>query len=330
MKEIEYTFMVTTYNYEKIVVECLESIKYQIINYAHGKTIQLILCDDASQDRTCKVMDAWVHKNLELFARVDKCYHIKNEGTCKNYVDGIRKIKGKKYREISGDDLLPTNNIFEVMDLTETYDIVPAMSLAFIDGNIVKGTYRTYIDVIMQGMYSFRQHRFLSKVICNIMNGNLVSMRLMSEDVLRYIEKYKLIEDQPQWYYIFKNNGKLNLYFSRKPTLLYRKSVNSVTGANSRYRKICAKDLEMLRADARSEMHSAWMKWCMNAIENQNIMNPLLWYIRGCKLLHLREIKKIYKEYVLALAQENEIHLANMRRKNLDFLRELEQNEYKI
>lgn len=319
-EEIEYTFLVTTFNQEQIVVETLESIKYQIITYAKNRSIQLIICDDASEDKTCQVVDAWLKENEKLFTRIDKIYHEKNVGTCKSYTKGIRKIVGKKYREMAGDDLLPANNIFKLMDLTEKYDIVPAVCLIFSDEKVWTDSLSQYMGIIMQGIYNMKNHKFLSQVCCNIQNGYLISKRLMGEDTLKYIERYRLIEDRSQWYYIFHHYDDLKMFFSTEPALLYRKSDYSVTSINSSSKKIIDDDMEKIYKDILKQATSIWVKWCVDSRMNKKRFDPLLWYGRLHKLLHYRKIKKIYQKNILPAKEKNERLISRFHKSNIEFL----------
>ena len=48
-----FTFVVTCYNQEEVVIHALESIRYQIYRFGKGQKFQLIAADDGSEDQSC-------------------------------------------------------------------------------------------------------------------------------------------------------------------------------------------------------------------------------------------------------------------------------------
>ena len=49
---MNFTFGLLLYNQEEFVIEALESIKYQIINYGNDINVSLIVNDDCSLDHS--------------------------------------------------------------------------------------------------------------------------------------------------------------------------------------------------------------------------------------------------------------------------------------
>ena len=80
-----FTFVVTSYNQEKVILENLESIKYQIENYGKNINCSLLVCDDCSQDNTIGVVEKWLDNNKDLFYEYKIMTSEKKYGNCKKY-----------------------------------------------------------------------------------------------------------------------------------------------------------------------------------------------------------------------------------------------------
>ena len=75
-----YVFGILAYNQEQYIVETLESIKFQKIQYGADLEVSLIITDDASKDQTVAVANAWIAKNREYFSNVHVIANEKNQG----------------------------------------------------------------------------------------------------------------------------------------------------------------------------------------------------------------------------------------------------------
>ena len=116
----KFVFGILTYNQEKYILETLESIKYQKIQYGTDIDISLIITDDASKDRTVKVIKAWSEKNRKYFENIDLIANEKNQGTVKNFCTIVKKAGENSLKVIAGDDLISQKNLFaEYEDLHE-------------------------------------------------------------------------------------------------------------------------------------------------------------------------------------------------------------------
>lgn len=58
----KFSIVVITYNFEKIILECLESIKNQ--SY---KNFEIIISDDGSKDKTIEICEKWKKENDKYF-----------------------------------------------------------------------------------------------------------------------------------------------------------------------------------------------------------------------------------------------------------------------
>lgn len=99
----EVTVVVTAYNHEKFIRQCLDSICNQRV--APSK---VIVIDDASKDRTAK----FIHQYIELSTfPVTFIPNENNFGVCKSLNIALKEISTPFYIHISGDDWMEPNRV---------------------------------------------------------------------------------------------------------------------------------------------------------------------------------------------------------------------------
>jgi glycosyltransferase involved in cell wall biosynthesis len=93
---------VMTYNQERYIGECLESIVAQEVDFP----FEVIVGDDASTDGTREVIERYAERYPDL---IKPMLHAKNLGTTKNYLAIHQAATGEYVAHMDGDDLmLPT------------------------------------------------------------------------------------------------------------------------------------------------------------------------------------------------------------------------------
>lgn len=327
-----FTFIVVTYNQEEIVLETLESIRWQIEQYGEGRKFQLIIADDGSKDNTTSVCDFWIKKYGELFYRIDKLYSKENRGTCKNYANAIRHIKGEAFREMAGDDLLPPNNIFSIYEENSDADIIAGIELPFCNRAVINDI-KKYQVILLQSLYKVKDLRYSTQFACPLQNGTVWKLQLMSDSVLQYIEEFNLIEDRPQWYKIFQENKEIVYKFVPKPLLLYRRSSSSVTMLNSKTKELYDSDLNKILKNSYNSSRSVVTKFIikiyflMNRFYSLRIINPyLIWrYLKKCT--NKRKIQKIYSDVMKKYLKSSNNHIKNIEKSAMNIRKEWKQNE---
>lgn len=88
---------IVTYNHEKYIAECLESILHQDVQFS----FEVIVGDDCSGDRTSEIIDEFAEK-YPLIIRVVR--HQKNVGPTKNYLNVHSLAEGEYVCHCDGDD----------------------------------------------------------------------------------------------------------------------------------------------------------------------------------------------------------------------------------
>jgi glycosyltransferase involved in cell wall biosynthesis len=111
-------FIVTAYNCENYIEECLESILRQ-----RGENWRAIIVDDASQDKTWEKISAFSETNPE------RIYAVRNgrrKGKMENFVRAVKQCsKEDVIIELDGDDYLLGNDVaLELAELHQVYDVV--------------------------------------------------------------------------------------------------------------------------------------------------------------------------------------------------------------
>jgi glycosyltransferase involved in cell wall biosynthesis len=96
--DILVSVCVVTYNQEKYIAECLESVINQKTNFA----FEIIVGEDCSTDNTRAIVQQYVDKYPDLIKPI---FHKKNIGTVENIKMVYAAAKGKYISHIDGDDL---------------------------------------------------------------------------------------------------------------------------------------------------------------------------------------------------------------------------------
>lgn len=112
MREL-FSVVVVTYNHEKYVAECLDSVSHQ--SYS---PVELIVIDDLSSDETREVVDSWIEKNSSRFQNVSFIKNSQRLGVSATHTKGVKKCSGSLVKYISGDDILIFNSLERIADFT--------------------------------------------------------------------------------------------------------------------------------------------------------------------------------------------------------------------
>ena len=96
MEEIMLSFCLVTYNHEKYILECLESIFKQKGNFK----MEILVGNDCSQDATAQLIKDNYGDRVNLIDRKE------NLGLCKNLYDLFLRAKGRYVYMFSGDDYI--------------------------------------------------------------------------------------------------------------------------------------------------------------------------------------------------------------------------------
>lgn len=93
------TFLITTFNSEKFILECLRSIANQTY-----KKIQILIIDDGSSDNTINIIKAFPDNRIELYCK-------DHQGISKSLNFALDKVKGEFVARIGSDDVCSPDRI---------------------------------------------------------------------------------------------------------------------------------------------------------------------------------------------------------------------------
>lgn len=244
-----FTFGVMVYNQEKIVLETLNSIKYQVVNFGKEYDTQIIFTDDNSSDNTVKVIETWLDTNRSMFCTVIKRWNHENLGTSSNYNYILEHIDNEPFKIIAGDDIIASNNIY-----SETIKLMDNEIKNYLRCYLKNG--KVYIDE-----YAIRMHFVLSnktiekkQQLSRFYRGRIIhtpsTLYLKSlykaSNAKNHNMKYFLFEDNPTWYTMLINVPKSELTFCNRILVLYRISEKSVSNSDSDLNKLFIKELKTL------------------------------------------------------------------------------------
>lgn len=229
---MKFTFAILTYNQERIIVETLESIKYQIEKFGAGYTFRLIIVDDNSKDRTANVIECWINSYRSLFKSINFIRNGKNQGTVANYNTIMDKIGDEKFKLIAGDDLISSVNLLQ--------ESLP----------LKNDTLSTYVKLILENNRIYIQPKSLIRYFYNLKHKQTASFHLRSlrrggylhtpstiytkelyqkAECAKMNRQFRLFEDDPTWYSMIKNIPGLKIVFHSKGIVLYRIHNHSVS-----------------------------------------------------------------------------------------------------
>ncbi len=228
MLEKLFSVVVLTYNQEDLVLETLNSIYNQTF-----KNIELVISDDASKDKTQKVIGDWIESHKDRFANVVINFNKKNIGISGNHTMGIKLANGEFVKYIGGDDILLPNAIEKMHDFLENNK-----EARFCTSKI-KMFYKKNDYYITFG--EFPEKRIFKKLKQSDVNKQfrIVSLRnpipapgnffrkSVFEDCGYFDEKYTSFEDWHQWLKFLLHGERL--FLLDEYTVLFRKHKNSVS-----------------------------------------------------------------------------------------------------
>ena len=117
-----FSIIIPSYNHEKYVLDCLESIKRQ--KYPQ---IEIIIVDDCSQDNTFVLERKWVDENSKLFSNVILLRNENNLGVVKTVNRGLNLSHGQYIIRLASDDCLlddAVENIVNEYKLNMSYGMI--------------------------------------------------------------------------------------------------------------------------------------------------------------------------------------------------------------
>lgn len=226
------SIIVCSYNHEKYISQCLDSIKSQ--SYTN---IQLIVADDASKDDSVRIFENWLKENDY---HAEKNFNQKNIGFANTLNECIKLSKGEYIKIIAADDHLHPESIkyciSALEQLGEDYGMVFTDFWAVDDNNQPTEFFLNY-----ENKNFFNPDNSLKKKQLIKYNCIISPTVLMRKNVLLATGEYNplmLLEDHDRWLRI---NEIKKIHFIHKKLCYYRVLPTGVT--NTRKAKMIEEDL---------------------------------------------------------------------------------------
>lgn len=110
--EVQVSVCVVTYNQEKYIFKCLDSLVKQETNFK----FEIVVGEDCSLDNTKKIVQQFEDKYPDLFVMI---YHDSNVGPFENVRDVYKKARGKYIAHMDGDDFALPGKLQRQFDILE-------------------------------------------------------------------------------------------------------------------------------------------------------------------------------------------------------------------
>lgn len=224
MKNIKVSIIVPTYNVEKYLADCLESLISQSL-----KEKEIIIVNDGSKDRSLEIANEYASKHNEI-----KVYTKKNGGlsSARNY--GLEVSNGEYIIFIDSDDMIidkKTIENFYLLALENKCDIVKGKYLILNEktGEKIKGTdFREFslVNKCVEAKEYFNccieEQKYEVTAILGIYKKSL-----LKEYNINFIDKVKMEDHDFNLKVLLKTNAKV--IQTNSEFYLYRKREGSIT-----------------------------------------------------------------------------------------------------
>lgn len=185
--------VVPTYNHEKYIEKCIDSILAQQTTFP----FEIVIADDCSADRTVQIVRELYGDKVKVIARE------KNVGLCRNLYEAYKSVSGKYIYDCSGDDYLPSDMTLQKhVDYLETHEDVFSVGswILFVDSQ--KG-----VDKVLDMPYtSYTMLDFLRGVPIGFFLGAMRNE--FKQDDVEYLCKVRDAEELQILYYCLSKGKK--------------------------------------------------------------------------------------------------------------------------
>lgn len=261
-----FTFGVSTYNQSDMILETLESIKYQVINYGSEISNRLYIIDDCSTDHTVDICKKWICANKSYFEIAECIAKPENKGTVDSYNLLMDLVEGDYFVSLAGDDLISSDNFYKKNFVITQRQIDSYICMTLINGKIGVSKARLasfYLNSKKKksARYNLRQVRMEdyfhspSTIITKTLYQNAECKNLN--------QQFRLFEDDPTWYSIVKNISDVEVNFVRDVVVLYRmheKSISNRSKGNNPFDQELQKLRNIYIEDARG-LEKTHLRW---------------------------------------------------------------------
>lgn len=171
-----------SYNQERFISESLDSIKFQ--SY---RNIEILICDDFSEDKSVEIINDWIENNSHL--NITLIRHSENQGICKSLNELLTFSKGKYIITIALDDLMESDKVERHVKILENSS--PDEALVFSNAYLIDDRSVRYQNTFIPYFYKY----------LSIESGNFYEILLKDNFIpaMSCVTKSALIKDIGGW-----------------------------------------------------------------------------------------------------------------------------------
>ena len=184
MDEILLTVVITVYNEEKYISDCIESV----INQTYTN-LDIVIVDDGSSDNSPKICDDYSEKDTRI-----RVIHKPNGGSVSSRKTGIQEAKGEYITYIDGDDWLELDHYEKIMSQIDDADLFAfGLTCVYSDGRqeIITNDYKSGLfedqeldDLKHHAMYSgnFGKFGLFPSMCAKVFRTSLIKNNMLVVD----------------------------------------------------------------------------------------------------------------------------------------------------
>lgn len=200
--------VVFTYNHEKYIEKCLDSMLEQQTDFVY----EVILADDCSTDRTVEIAKKKYGEKVKIEIKKN------NVGFCRNIYDTLMGVKGKYIFIMGGDDYLANDKVFQkqVVFLEEHREYFSVSGLTLLINE-------------MSGIQKLKSLEFKEYSLMNFLQGEPQQFcfqtfrNTFAEDNVEYLCKASRNNEEIQMLYYLLSKGKCAIIPEATYVYCYRK-----------------------------------------------------------------------------------------------------------
>lgn len=207
--DIQVSVCVVTYNQEKYIAECLESLVTQQTSFK----FEIIVGEDCSTDNTRKIVQQYVEQYPDLIVPL---FYEENVGAVENLKRVYKAAKGKYIAHIDGDDLALPNKLQRQFDILEAN---PDCSICVHNMNAVDGK-----SQIMERAFPLFEEKKYSLIDMYLINPFFIhSSKMFVNKIDEYIDQLNVNALDTEVHIEQAKQG--NIYFLNEELGVYRQFV---------------------------------------------------------------------------------------------------------
>lgn len=209
---------VVTYNQEKYIEKCLQSIVSQEVDFE----FEVIIGDDFSTDGTRAIIDRFQKNHRQ---KVIPIYNSVNLGPYKNLINTCQKASGNYIAHCDGDDFwLPGKLKAQVFQLDKDANLSGVFTNAFVKNHPINKIDDRVVDISRELRTVFTRSPFV--------RSSLVERRLDSQRILDYLAKEgKIFDFEMYWL----QHGSKKIMIMGRPYVFYNTDSPGISKSKNIY-----------------------------------------------------------------------------------------------